>query len=166
MSDLRFNCPRCRQPLEAGEDMSNETLACPNCGQRITVPAATPAAAADAVPSEVPVAKPRRAPRFFSLDALVTPSILRVLYVANMVVAALLATSMEILSLVRIMQNLSAVRETPRSLLPVAVIPLGLFLYLLFSRIAFEMVVVVFRIEQNTRELAARRSPRKPTVVR
>lgn len=46
MADLKFTCPKCRQSLEAPEDMLGQTVQCPSCSTTITVPARAATAAA------------------------------------------------------------------------------------------------------------------------
>jgi len=41
MSDINFNCPDCKQHLEAPPGMAGDSLECPACGQQITVPTPT-----------------------------------------------------------------------------------------------------------------------------
>jgi len=38
MSDLKFNCPHCKQSLEAPEDLLGQVLDCPSCNKKIQVP--------------------------------------------------------------------------------------------------------------------------------
>lgn len=38
MSDLKFNCPHCKQSLEAPEDMLGQTIECPACNGSIQLP--------------------------------------------------------------------------------------------------------------------------------
>lgn len=38
MSDLKFNCPHCKQSLEAPEDLLGQVLDCPSCNGKIQVP--------------------------------------------------------------------------------------------------------------------------------
>ncbi len=42
MSDLSFNCPHCEQSLEAPDEMSGETTACPSCNTTILIPGNQP----------------------------------------------------------------------------------------------------------------------------
>ena len=42
MTDISFNCPHCKQNLEAPGDMAGETLACPNCQKAIRIPTVAP----------------------------------------------------------------------------------------------------------------------------
>jgi DNA-directed RNA polymerase subunit RPC12/RpoP len=42
---IKYNCPRCKKPLEAPASEANTKKPCPSCGQRHQVPAAPPAAA-------------------------------------------------------------------------------------------------------------------------
>ena len=38
MADIRFKCPRCREPIEAPADLIGEITDCPHCQQRIEIP--------------------------------------------------------------------------------------------------------------------------------
>lgn len=38
MSDLKFNCPHCKQSLEAPEDLLGQVFDCPSCNKKIQVP--------------------------------------------------------------------------------------------------------------------------------
>ena len=38
MADMKFECPKCSQPLEAPEEMAGEVIECPSCGEQITIP--------------------------------------------------------------------------------------------------------------------------------
>ena len=40
--DIKFNCPQCRQPLEAPSDMGGEQTTCPKCNNIITIPRVAP----------------------------------------------------------------------------------------------------------------------------
>lgn len=44
MTDFKFNCPHCKQSLEAEDDARGQTVSCPTCNGQIQVPrlAATP----------------------------------------------------------------------------------------------------------------------------
>jgi DNA-directed RNA polymerase subunit RPC12/RpoP len=48
---IKYNCPRCKAPLEAPASEAGTKKPCPSCGQRLQVPAAAPAAAAAAQPN-------------------------------------------------------------------------------------------------------------------
>ena len=50
-TDLTFECPHCKQHLEAGSDMAGMELACPTCNGQIIVPSV-----AESAPSTAPVA--------------------------------------------------------------------------------------------------------------
>jgi DNA-directed RNA polymerase subunit RPC12/RpoP len=43
---IRFDCPRCKKPVEVPASEAGSKRPCPSCGQRLQVPAAPPAAAA------------------------------------------------------------------------------------------------------------------------
>jgi hypothetical protein len=38
MADIEFNCPHCRQSLEAPEEMFGQQINCPSCGQAVKLP--------------------------------------------------------------------------------------------------------------------------------
>jgi len=38
MSDMKFNCPHCEQPLEVPEEMLGDTIECPSCNGSIQLP--------------------------------------------------------------------------------------------------------------------------------
>lgn len=42
MQDLKFNCPRCKQPLEAPEEYFGQIIECPSCKASIQVPMPKP----------------------------------------------------------------------------------------------------------------------------
>ena len=42
MSDLKFNCPHCKQALEAPEEMLGEAIECPSCNDSIELPKPEP----------------------------------------------------------------------------------------------------------------------------
>jgi DNA-directed RNA polymerase subunit RPC12/RpoP len=42
MADFTFNCPHCKQSLEASYDMRGQAVACPTCNGQIHVPQAAP----------------------------------------------------------------------------------------------------------------------------
>ena len=54
MADFKFECPHCRQHLEAGSEMTGMELDCPTCQGRFTVPEA-PAVPADVKPPLLPL---------------------------------------------------------------------------------------------------------------
>jgi len=42
VSDFKFNCPHCEQPLEAPEDMLGQTIECPSCNGSLELPKPDP----------------------------------------------------------------------------------------------------------------------------
>ena len=42
MSDFKFNCPHCKQSLEAPEEILGQTIDCPSCKGRIQIPCPSP----------------------------------------------------------------------------------------------------------------------------
>lgn len=59
MSDLKFNCLHCNQPLEAPEDMLGQMIDCPACNGSITIPVSAPKPAARTPPVLRPVIPPQ-----------------------------------------------------------------------------------------------------------
>lgn len=55
MSDLKFNCPHCKQSLEAPEELLGQALDCPSCNKRIQVPKSQMRAAPQAALQNVSV---------------------------------------------------------------------------------------------------------------
>ena len=55
MRDFRFNCPHCKQSLEAPGDMLGDTINCPACGGSIQLPKPTPAAPPPILHPSVPI---------------------------------------------------------------------------------------------------------------
>jgi len=53
MSDIKFNCPSCKQSLEAPRDMAGQLIECPTCKKTIEIPIPRP-------PPESPPAVPPR----------------------------------------------------------------------------------------------------------
>jgi|ERR1043166_138666 tellurium resistance protein TerD len=41
MPDIHFECPKCKQSLEAPSELANELIECPTCKETIEVPART-----------------------------------------------------------------------------------------------------------------------------
>ena len=39
MGEIQFSCPRCTQPLAAGEDIVGLVMPCPHCGEELQIPA-------------------------------------------------------------------------------------------------------------------------------
>ena len=42
MTEIKFHCPHCDQPLEAPSDLFGQTIDCPTCDRSIQVPKGTP----------------------------------------------------------------------------------------------------------------------------
>ena len=38
MSDIKFDCPRCKQSLEAPDDMAGQQIGCPICSHKVVIP--------------------------------------------------------------------------------------------------------------------------------
>lgn len=50
MADIKFDCPRCKQSLEAPDDMAGQHVVCPTCTHRFTIPTPTTTRAHSAKP--------------------------------------------------------------------------------------------------------------------
>lgn len=59
MSDVKFYCPKCKQPLEAPEDMLGQTVDCPSCNTRIQIPQSQPKATPVVRTTHQSISKPR-----------------------------------------------------------------------------------------------------------
>ena len=60
---IRFECPACRQHLAAEPDMAGDTIACPQCGRTLAIPAVSQLApAAPPVPAAPPPPSPEAVP--------------------------------------------------------------------------------------------------------
>lgn len=62
MSDYKFNCPHCKQSLEAPEDMLGQTIECPSCQGSIELPAPPPKPKAPPKPQPSTAANQRPPP--------------------------------------------------------------------------------------------------------
>jgi hypothetical protein len=82
----------------------------------------------------------------FSFESFITPSIIKVLFILLIVVIGLGALGMIIAGFVQ-----SALVGL---LTLIIVVPIGGFLYVLFARVWLEIIVVLFRIEENTAIMA------------
>ena len=60
MSDIRFNCPSCRQSLEAPPDMAGQLIDCPSCKKTLEIPIPRPTPKIETKP---PVPRPAPTPR-------------------------------------------------------------------------------------------------------
>ena len=61
MQELKFNCPHCKQPLEAPEDYFGQTIECPSCNGSIQVPmppGRVPAPQNTYIPPQSPSSRP------------------------------------------------------------------------------------------------------------
>ena len=54
MSDIRFNCPSCKQSLAASPEMAGQLIDCPSCKNAIDVPTPPPAPQVDIKPPPSP----------------------------------------------------------------------------------------------------------------
>jgi uncharacterized protein (DUF983 family) len=59
MSDLKFNCPHCKQSLEAPEDMLGQTIECPSCQGAIQIPSPQPELKSAPKPQQLTAARQR-----------------------------------------------------------------------------------------------------------
>lgn len=60
MSDIKFNCPSCKQSLEAPPDMAGQLIECPACRQTVEIPIPRPT---PKVETKSPLPRPAHAPR-------------------------------------------------------------------------------------------------------
>ncbi|MGD9874515.1 MAG: hypothetical protein AB7T27_09630 [Kiritimatiellia bacterium] len=57
MTEVNFNCPRCKQSMEAPGDMVGESIKCPACGQLITIPQPPTGTGSPQEKIEVPISR-------------------------------------------------------------------------------------------------------------
>lgn len=88
----------------------------------------------------------------FSFETFITPSIIKILFILILVVIALGALGMIIVGFTQgVLSGLATL---------IIAVPIGGFLYILFARVWLEIVVVLFRIEENTSIMAERSGKR------
>lgn len=58
MDEISFDCPSCKQSLDAPADMAGEEIECPACGERIAIPEPEPGSGASPAPTCPSCAKP------------------------------------------------------------------------------------------------------------
>jgi len=63
MSELKFNCPHCKQPLETSEGMVGQTIECPFCNASIELPKPAPQPEPETPPAHTPPPEPAAAPQ-------------------------------------------------------------------------------------------------------
>jgi hypothetical protein len=88
----------------------------------------------------------------FSFETFITPSIIKILFILILVVIGLGALGMIIVGFTQgVLAGLAML---------IIGVPIGGFLYILFARVWLEIVVVLFRIEENTAIMAERSGKR------
>ena len=85
MSDMKFTCPKCKQSLEAPEEMLGQLIDCPSCGQTIEVPRRSPTLN---YPRPKPQAQPIRSSSKFPIIINASPRALYAIYVHTGIVLA------------------------------------------------------------------------------
>ena len=98
----------------------------------------------------------------YSFSTLITPKIIRMVYIVVTVVAGLSSLALFI--------NLATVADGDGAFLGMFLAPALFLLYMIFARISLEMVIVVFRIGDHVRRIAdsqadPRGTSRPPTVI-
>lgn len=87
----------------------------------------------------------------FSFESFITPSIIKVLFIIYIVVVGLGALAMAVAAFTQ---------STVLGILTLLILaPIGAFLYILLGRVSLELIIILFRIHDNTEQmaLAARR---------
>ena len=62
MTDIRFNCPHCKDSLVVNERGAGMTVPCPNCNQPLIIPLLDPIPTAKAIAPSTPPLKPKKKP--------------------------------------------------------------------------------------------------------
>jgi len=140
---------------KCGSQLHDNATFCANCGSPTGVAAGTPQAAAAAapVPQQVyvaPAAGPHQRGFFSSLfdisfTSFITSKIIKVIYVLLMIVLAIAVVVLVIQA-----QNM----PSPTPILAIVVAPIVFFLYLMLIRMQLEILIVIFRISENVRDIA------------
>jgi hypothetical protein len=82
----------------------------------------------------------------FSFETFITPTIIKVIYILLMIVIALMMLTIIIVGFTQsVVTGLIAL---------IIVAPIAGFLYILFARVWLEIIIVLFRIHDNTEEIA------------
>ena len=93
-----------------------------------------------------------------SFSSLITPKIIRVVYIIALVAIGLFSLLM--------FANMAAADQAALGLI---IAPIAFLLYVIVTRIWLELVIIVFRIGEDVRRIADRQAPggstRPPTVI-
>lgn len=67
---IKFHCPACQSPVRAPDDLAGQTLACPKCGEPITVPSTGEPGTSPTTPPPPPPPSAKTQPVADELDTL------------------------------------------------------------------------------------------------
>ena len=138
---------------KCGSQLHDNATFCANCGSPTGVAATTPQAAGTtpAAPQHVYVAPGPQQRGFFSslfdisFTSFITSRIIKVIYVLLMIVLVI-----AVVVLVVQAQNM----PSPAPIVAIIVAPIAFFLYLMLIRVQMEILIVIFRISENVRDIA------------
>lgn len=68
MSELKFSCPHCKQPIETSEGMVGQAIECPFCNASIELPKPAPQPEPETPPAHTPPPEPAAAPQLETMD--------------------------------------------------------------------------------------------------
>lgn len=137
------NCSKCGSLLSPGDTF------CDSCGTRTEeAPSASQPEARSPLPPQTPLTRGFFSSLFdVSFTSLITTRVIKVLYVLIIIVDALTALAYVIIAF--------RVSSTAGILVLFVIGPIMFVLYLIIWRVLLELVIAIFRIEENTQELAA-----------
>lgn len=138
-----MNCPQCNTALNPNAQF------CPNCGSAVSQPIA-PSYMADGGAQQNTLGLDNPGSFFsalfdFSFSQFVTTRLIKVLYILSIIVIGLAAVVFLIAGLTQ---------GTASAILALVLAPLFFLIYVIFARVWMEIIIVIFRIAENTREIA------------
>ncbi|TNY35140.1 DUF4282 domain-containing protein [Thermomonospora catenispora] len=90
----------------------------------------------------------------FTFDNFVAPKLIKFLYILSVVLLTLLAAFYVVLGFV------AMINEQPVGLLAIILAPIGWFLYVMLTRVWLELMIVVFKISEDIKDIRDSRTLR------
>ena len=164
-------CPSCNARFKAHDSAAGRIAACSSCGSRLRIPDSSIPPPLPSAPPQIKVdtgdtaAQWRRTRKGFfallfdvSFSEFLTPRLTTFIYCLSLVILTLifgLAFVLAVGSGLQLM-NQHAAAGLGIMLLAVIGVPTAYLLNVIFIRVNLELIIVTFRNEQHTRDLAAR----------
>lgn len=163
-------CPSCDARFKAHDSAAGRIAACSSCGTRLRIPdssipplpSAPPAIKVDT--GDTAAQRKRTRKGFFALlfdvsfSEFVTPRLTTFIYILSLVILTLIFGLALVFALASgaPLMNRHPAAGLGIMLLAVIGVPIGYLLNVIFIRVNLELIIVIFRNEQHTRDLAAR----------